>query len=344
MRALIDAPLPRSFQRTTRAIDIPAVLLAAGMGTRLRPVTEGLPKPLVPILNVPLLFWLVRTLHDAHATYLVANTYSFHEQMSAAAERLRDRDGITLTLVREDRLSGPAGGLAACRDMLPAADCYLVISGDAWAEFDVAELVDSHRRAGADLTILATTVSAPYRFGVLELVDGLDIVGLRARSRTAPPDALVSCGIYVVGERALRLLAPPATGEYDYKDFVPLLLSRGMTVKAHVLRGSWDDVGNLDAYLDVNLRALGSGAASRVAAPGGPQVWLQPGATLGANVTVTGPVLVGSGAVVEPETVLGHAVVGPGAHVEAGASVIRSVVRSGASVAPGRSVQLEVVL
>jgi mannose-1-phosphate guanylyltransferase len=303
-----------------------------------------MPKPLVPILNVPLLFWLVQTLHDAHATYLVANTYTFHAQMSAAAERLRDRDGISLTLVREDRLTGPAGGLAACREILPAADCYLVVSGDAWAEFDVAELVDSHRSTDADLTILATRVSAPYRFGVLELVDGFDIVGLRARSQTASPDALVSCGIYVVGERALRLLAPPAAGEYDYKDFVPLLLSRGMTVKAHVLRGFWDDVGDLDAYLSVNLRALGSGAASRVAAPAGPQVWLQPGAALGANVTVTGPVLVGPGAVVEPETVLGHAIVGPGAHVEAGASVIGSVVASGTVVAAGRSVEHEVAL
>src|ERR1700733_3192978 len=154
MRALIDAPLPGSARRTTGTLDVPAVLLAAGMGSRLRPVTGNLPKPLVPILNVPLLFWLVQTLRDAGAMCLVANTYNFHEQMSAAAERLCERDRVSLTLVREDRLSGPAGGLAACRSVLPGTDCYLVISADAWADFDVAELVDSHRRSGADLTIL----------------------------------------------------------------------------------------------------------------------------------------------------------------------------------------------
>lgn len=344
MPPLIDVPLPRAAPRRTGTIDVPAVLLAAGMGSRLRPVTENLAKPLVPILNVPLLFWLVQTLRDADATSLVANTYNLHEQMMAAADRLRDRDGVSLTLVREDRLSGPAGGLAACRGVLPAADCYLVISADAWADFDMAELVDSHRRSGADLTILATTVSAPYRFGVLELGDGADIVGLRAKSQTAPPDALVSCGIYVIGEKALRLLGPPGTGEYDYKDFVPLLLSRRMMVKAHTLRGSWNDVGDLDAYLDVNLNALGSGAAPRVADAAGPHVWLQPGATLGEDVTVVGPVLVGPGAVVESGTVLGHAVVGAGARVEAGTSVIQSVVMPGAIVSAGRAVEREVLL
>lgn len=344
MRDLIDAPLPRTAARRSGTIDVPAVLLAAGMGSRLRPVTENLAKPLVPILNVPLLFWLVRTLRDADANSLVANTYNLHEQLRAAADRLHDRDGISLTLVREDRLSGPAGGLAACRGALPAADCYLVISADAWADFDIAELVDGHRRSGADLTILVTTVSAPHRFGLVELGNGSDIIGLRARSQTASPDALVSCGIYVIGEKALRLLDPPGTGEYDYKDFVPLLLSHRMTVKAHTLRGTWNDVGDLDAYLDVNLGALGSGAAPRVADAAGPHIWLQPGATLGADVTVMGPVLVGPGAVVESETVLGHAVVGAGSRVAAGASVIRSVVMPGAIVSAGRAVEREVAL
>lgn len=344
MRALIDAPLPRAAPRATGTLDVPAVLLAAGMGSRLRPVTKDLAKPLVPILNVPLLFWLVQTLRDAHATSLVANTYNLHEQMSAAADRLRERGGVSLTLVREDRLSGPAGGLAACRDVLPTADCYLVISADAWAGFDLAELVDSHRRSGADLTILATTVSAPQRFGVLELGDGSDVVALRAKSQTAPLDALVSCGIYVIGEKALRLLAPPGTGEYDFKDFVPLLLSHRMTVRAHPLRGYWNDVGDLDAYLDVNLSALGSGAVSRVADAAGPLIWLQPGATLGADVTVTGPVLVGPGAVVESGAVLGHAVIGTGGRVEAGSSVIRSVVMPGATVDSGQAVAGEVAL
>lgn len=350
MRSLIDAPLPspgRPPADPTGPIEVPAVLLAAGRGTRLRPVTSALAKPLVPVLNVPLLFWLVRMLRDAGATDMVANTHHLHEQMSAAADRLRDRDGVRLTLVREDRLSGPAGGLAACRAVLPAADCYLVVSADAWADFDVAELVNRHRRSNADLTILATTVPDPRRFGVLDVADGSDVVGLRAASPDAPPDALVSCGIYVVGEKALRLLDPPAVGDYDYKDFVPQLLARRMSVQAHPLRGIWNDVGESQTYLDVNLGALSSGTVARVAEAAevaGRHVWLQPGATLGADVTVTGPLLVGAGATVESGATLGHTVVGAGARVRAGATVTGSVIMPETVVYPGRDYTGQVAL
>lgn len=343
MPALLDAPLPRPAPRDAGPVDVPVVLLAAGKGSRLRPVTDQLAKPLVPILNVPLLFWLVQGLHALGARTLVANTCHLSEQLADAARRLRDRDGIELALVREERPSGPAGGLAACRAALPEADCSLVVSADAWADFDVAALVADHRASGADLTIGATTVPDPHRFGVLDLGAGTEVVGLRGKSLAVPPDALVSCGIYVIGERVLPLLDPQGGGEYDFKDLVPQLLSRAMTVRAHVLRGSWNDVGDVDAYLDVNLGALDPETASRVAEAVAPHVWVQPGASLHADVTVTGPVLVGPGAVVESGAVLGHAVVGAAVRVPAGASVIRSVILPGAAVPADRPVKHEVL-
>ena len=342
---LLSAPLPRLAARRRLGDNVPAVILAAGIGSRLRPVTERLIKPMVPVLNVPLLYWTVAMLTSAGVTDLFANACHLADQLRAAARCLRDRDGVALGVVPEPRPSGPAGGLIACRDALPAADSYLVTSGDAWTGLDFADLVENHLSSGADLTIVAKEVSDPHRFGVLEL-RGQGVLGMREKPVDPPPDALVSCGIYVLSHRAMRMLVPPPVGPYDFKDVVPMLLASGRGVRAYRTDAHWTDVGDMGSYLGANLHAVAGGAwAGTVGDRPSWRVGLrtQGDPALASDVQIYGSSLVGDGARIETAAVLDHAVIGPGARVGARALVCQAVLLPGAVVRDGEVVTRRVV-
>lgn len=346
LRHLIAAPLPRSFARGSGPLaeGVPAVVLAAGEGRRLRPLTDTVAKPLVPVLNVPLLYWTARSLRDAGTTRVVINTHARAPQLSLAAVALTGTPGLDVRTVREPELSGPAGGLAACRAELPTADCYLVLSGDALTDVDLADLVRAHRSSGADLTILATGVPDPQRFGVLEL-RGSRVVCLREKPADPPPGAVVSCGVYVIGARALSLLDPADHALYDFKDVLPALLSAGLTVRAEVTRAGWSDIGHLDAFHRANLRALDAvpdQVATEVRLPGG-TAWIQGSPSVSTDSVLRGS-LIGDAATVGAGARLHNSVVGTGAWIGPGARVTDSVVLPGGYVAEGRTAESEVVL
>ncbi|MGH3842511.1 MAG: sugar phosphate nucleotidyltransferase [Pseudonocardiaceae bacterium] len=328
------------------ASGVAGVILAAGRGRRLRPVTDDLAKPLVPVLNVPLLYWAAAALRTAGVEGLVVNVHVRGDQFEAAATALRDRHGVNLTLVREDRLSGPAGGLAGCREALPDAECSVVVSGDAFTDLDLAAVVLAHRGSAADLTIVATRVPDPHRFGVLRL-RGTNVVGLDEKPPSASPDALVSCGIYVIQATALCLLDPSSHDAYDFKHVVPMLLAAGMSVHVYPTDTYWADVGTVDSLRATNLWALASVAVARVARPRAVDagtVWEQGPSHLGLGVRVQRRALIGADAVVGARAVLDNSVIGPAAQVGAGAIVSESVVMPGAVVPAGAVVDNEVVL
>jgi mannose-1-phosphate guanylyltransferase len=343
---LLAAPLPaRRRPEQYPPIGVPAVILAAGAGRRLRPVTQTVAKPLVPVLNVPLLYWTVAMLRAAGASALVANVCAFAWQFRDAARRLERRNGVRLQLVAEDRLTGPAGGLTACRGALPEADCYLVTSGDAWTDTDLAAMVARHRMTGADLTILGTTVPDPRPFDVLAL-RGDEVTGMRERSPGTPRDAVVSCGIYVLSRRGLARLAPTGR-DYDFKHVVPDLVAAGLSVQVHRAEGHWTDIGNIAAYLELNLRAAETDlpASGALLSQTYPDLWCQRQCgQIPADVKVGAASLVGAGASVGAGAVLDGAIVGQGARIGREATVRRALVLPGAEVPDGSTVAGEVVV
>lgn len=337
---LPSTPLPGSPAR--RAPGVPTVVLAAGAGTRLRPVTDRLAKPLVPVLDVPLLYWTVAAVGGAASPGLIANVNAHAGQLRAAADHLRQRHGVTLRLVAEESLTGPAGGLVACRDELPDADCHLVVSGDAWTDVDFAAVVAGHRAACADLTIVATTVPDPWRFGVLELA-GDEVTGMVEKPSGARTGAVVSCGMYVIGARALRRLDRGDEAAYDFRHVVPALLADGLRVRAHLTDRYWTDVGTVEALRSANLHALRHApdfVARQDERDAG--LWRTGPSTLDPTSKVLDTAFVGAGAHVGPGVVLERAVVGAGCVVGPGAHIRDSVLLPGAVVPAGRHLDREV--
>ena len=327
LRTLLDHQLPH-VTRGDGPVGFSAVVLAAGAGRRLRPLTDRICKPLAPVLNVPLLYWAVSSLRAAGANTVAVNVHNRAEQLEAAATHLHGAS-VPVRIVREELPTGPAGGITACRRVLPPSPCYVVVNGDAATTLDISAMVADHLACDADLTVFAQPVPDPTSFGTLRLRDR-EILGLAEKSATAPAGSVVNCGIYVLSERALYDLDPPPRDEeYDFRHVVPQLRSRGRKILAHLSPTYWNDVGTADALVRTNLWMLDRDPVERVAQAESKRLglWIQGAAAdVPPGVTVEGRALVAEGVRAGEAVYLKNSVVGAGASIGPGARVHNCVV------------------
>jgi len=244
-----------------------AVILAGGMGTRLRPVTGEHPKPMADLLGKPIMEHLVERLREAGFTELCAALcYRAGEIMAHFGDGRRF--GVHMEYRIETEARGTAGSVKGCRDFCGEED-FLVVSADAACDFDFAELMRVHRQKRAEATIALCRDPAPLRYGLAVT----DAEG-RIRAFVEKPDwprvvtDLVNTGIYVLSPRVMELV--PEAGSFDFgHDLFPLLLERGERLFGHVMEGYWTDIGTPQSYyrccadaLDGRLR-LNPGEAFR---------------------------------------------------------------------------------
>jgi NDP-sugar pyrophosphorylase family protein len=330
----IDASAPGAYRRLLAwsaprdpAPGLAGVILAAGRGRRMAPFTDREPKPLLPVLRLPIMLWAMAQLHRAGVSQVRANVSHLAGQFEPLAA-LCAETGPALRLVVEPRPTGPLGGLVSCRAALPVAADYVVMNGDALNDIDLTALVARHRRCGAELTIAVTAVPDASRFGVLDL-DGADrIVGMREKPAIVRPTEFVHTGVYVISHGLLAGLdLPTRPGEVNVDVLVRDLVAAGRPPAAYRHAGFWSDLGTPEALLDGNLRYLAGPWPARLAGPAPP-----PGAR------VAGAVLLGPDVDLDAGALLDTCVVGSGCRVGAGATVRRSVLLPGAGVGPGERV------
>jgi mannose-1-phosphate guanylyltransferase/mannose-1-phosphate guanylyltransferase/phosphomannomutase len=310
--------------------------MAAGLGTRLSPITDHLPKPLVPVGNRPALEHLLARLPAAGVTEVAIN---LHHHGDAVREAFGDGSALGLEIhwSYEPELLGTAGGAGPVADFLRAPDePFLVLSGDGLHAIDLGELVRRHREAAAVATLTVLEIEDPSRFGVCVL----DEDGLITEFQEKPPLAearsrWASCGVYCFEPRVLDRL--PAGQFYDWaKDVLPAMLADGDRLAAYRTDAYWSDIGTVADLLRANLDyvsgglGLGAGASIDATAEIDPSasiegaVSIAAGATVGAEAQIVGPVAIGAGArigagaALRDAVVLSHGVVAPGALVLGG--------------------------
>jgi NDP-sugar pyrophosphorylase family protein len=327
-----------------------AIVLAGGKGTRLRPLTDTRPKPLVPFAGAPLAAGLLRRLRAAgcdRATFLVGA----RPEPFAPLERLGSALGLPVEVASERQPLDTAG---ACRDLLRAGEPgpVLVCNGDILTDVDYAAVVAAHSEAGATATLVLTRVADTSSFGVVEC-DRQD----RVRRFVEKPPAgtlaadTINAGTYVLAADALE--AFPAHGPLSFERAVfPGLLAVGALLTGYASDSYWLDLGTPQRYLEGHRAVLsgrcswpiddayaphGQGvlrhvdAAISPEAAVGPDVVVGPGSRVEAGAEVAGSVLfeavvVGEGARVR------HAVLAEGSRVGARATVWNTVVAAGATV------------
>jgi mannose-1-phosphate guanylyltransferase len=311
-----------------------AMLLAAGLGTRLRPLTYELPKPMVPILGRPVMEHILRLLARHGFDDVVANLHYFPNLIRGRFGDGSDY-GIRLVYSFEPELMGTAGGVRNAREHF-GDETFLVISGDALTDIDLTALLRTHSEKGGIATLALKRVDDPREFGVVIVAEDGRVQGFQEKPDPAEAlSELGNCGIYMFRREIFDHF--PEREFVDWAmDVFPALLESDTSFYVHEIDAYWNDIGSLDEYRQGNFDALaglvevqpegeviGDGAGD--AELTGP-ILLGPGAEVGAGAWVHGPAVIGAGARVGAGAKLREAVVLPGARVPEGTVLAGAIV------------------
>lgn len=335
--------LASSMQEGSPISNVSGVILAAGLGRRMGPLTVKLPKPLLPILNCPLIWWNMVAMRRHGVRDIAVNTH----YLPAAFSGLRDEAatlGIRLSLINEAELSGPFGGVIACRAASNNADDILVFAGDGIYDVDVENLVSTHRQCDALLTVAVATVPDGHRYGVLDVDSSGVVRGMVEKPAGVGSVSTASCGVYVVSSRVFDVLGP-VKSPIDWIDVVTRLIRFNRRVIA-VRAGGWIDVGSPAGLLEINQRYLVPNMLRSVAdlwsEIAGASVWTQGPLQCQPSARFRGTVLIGEGARIGVNARLEDAVVGSRARIGDGSVIRGALVLPEATVEDGVAVIGEV--
>jgi mannose-1-phosphate guanylyltransferase/phosphomannomutase len=309
--------------------------MAGGEGTRLRPMTANQPKPMLPVVNKPIMEHVLRLLrrHGFHETVV---TVQFLASMVRNYFGDGEEAGMSLQYATEDIPLGTAGSVknaeAALRD-----SPFLVISGDALTDIDLSDLVRFHKDNGALVTVALARVPDPLEFGiVIADEDGRIQRFLEKPTWGQVFSDTVNTGIYVMEPEVLELV--PAGEAVDWSaDVFPRLLEKGAPTYGWVADGYWEDVGTHDAYQRVHADVLtGKVQADIDGFEVSPGIWVADTAEVDPDAILTGPVCIGDYAKIEAGAQLREfTVVGSNVVVKEGAFLHRAVVHNNVYIGVG---------
>ncbi len=316
-----------------------AVVMAGGEGTRLRPMTANQPKPLLPVVNKPIMEHVLRLLKRHGFTETVVTV-----QFLAALVRNYFGDGeeigMRLSYATEEMPLGTAGSVKNAQDAL-RDDRFLVISGDALTDIDLTDMVRFHKENGALVTIGLKRVPNPLEFGIIIIDDD----GRIQRFLEKPTWGQVfsdtaNTGIYVMEPEVLDHVAAGESVDWS-GDVFPKLLAEGAPLYGYVAEGYWEDVGTHESYLQAQADML-SGKID--IEPAGfevsPGIWIAEGAEVDPEAILKGPLYIGdyakveAGAELREFTVLGSNVV-----VKEGAFLHRAIVHDNVFIGPSTNLR-----
>ncbi len=323
-----------------------ALVLAGGAGTRLRPITHTSAKQLLPVANKPVLFYGLEAIRDAGITdvgLVVGDTAPAIE----AAVGDGSAFGLDATYISQEAPLGLAHAVLVSRDFL-GDDDFVMYLGDNFIVGGITPLVEEFRSGRPDAQIMLTPVPDPREFGVAELDEAGQVVGLEEKPRR-PKSDLALVGVYMFTpavHEAVRQLKPSWRGELEITEAIQWLIDHGRKVSSTTISGYWKDTGNVADMLEVNRLVLetveprqqgavdaGCEIIGRVVIESGAQV---------SSSRIVGPVIIGA------RTRVTDSYVGPFTAVEhdcviADSEIEYSIVLRGASIQGVRRIEASII-
>ncbi|MBI2878490.1 MAG: NTP transferase domain-containing protein, partial [Candidatus Rokubacteria bacterium] len=321
-----------------------AVVMAGGFGTRLRPLTAHLPKPMVPMGGKPIMEHAVELLHRHGFDDLLVLLYFLPDAITSYFGD-GSRWGVRIRYVTPAADLGTAGAVKFAAEELE--EPILVISGDVLTDFDLAAACSNHRAAGAEATMVLTRVENPLAYGIVIAADAGRIVRFLEKPTWGEVFSdTINTGIYVL-EPSVLAAVPPGR-EYDFgRHLFPALLREGRALNGYVAEGYWRDVGDLVEYrlahLDLLQGRVKVTPAGRRLEGVDREIWLDEGARVDFTARLTKGVIVGRGAQIEANARIARSVIGPGCTVGEEAVLDGCVLWEGVAVGP-RAVLKECVV
>ncbi len=224
-----------------------AMVMAAGMGSRLEPITLNIPKPLIPVANVPLMDIILSQLHSVGVNEVISNTYYLADKI---IDRYKNNNlGINFNYIKENELSGTAGGVKKCQYFFDEGEDFIVLSGDGLTNADIKKGVEIHKMSGAIATIGVKQIPHEYvsHFGVVVTDNNGFVTEFQEKPQIEEAKSnLINTGIYIFNYKIFDYI--PENQFYDFaKNVFPKLLLEGQ-INTFEVREYWSDVGTIGQY------------------------------------------------------------------------------------------------
>lgn len=304
-----------------------AIIMAGGFGTRLRPLTMSLPKPMVPMMNRPMMEHIVRLLKKHGFTDITSLLYFYPD---AIINHFGDGQnfGINMSYIKAEADFGTAGSVRNATEQLGLKERIVIISGDVLTDFDLTAAIKFHEQKGAKATLVLTHVKNPLQFGVVMSDEAGNVTRfLEKPSWGEVFSDTINTGIYILEPEAYEQI--PYKKEFDFsKDLFPSLLPQQGALAGYIADGYWRDIGNLQEYHEAHMDVL-SGLVN---------IELEDLASDG-NPALKGKNLISTGANIDPAASISNSIIGPGCEIEPGAIIENSVLWRGTKVGAGASIR-----
>lgn len=338
-----------------------AMVLAAGLGTRLRPLTDLISKPMAPIVNKPVMEHIIELLIKHGYKDVVCNLHYYPE-----AIKNHFGDGakweINISYSFEEVLMGTAGGVKNVEGFF-SGKTFLVISGDALTDINLADVVEFHKQKGGIATLVLTEVEDPSQFGVVIIDDNNKIIGFQEKPLPGEEKSnLANSGIYVFESEIFKHI--PENQFYDFgKNVFPGLLEAGIDYYGFKHNHYWNDVGNLEEYQRGNFDALEGKVSVNI--PGNQiregvwvgkscriqeEVVIIPPVCIGDNCTIKkgaklfGPIILGNNTIVDERAVLYRGIKWGSGYIGKDASLIGAIIGYNAKIKDKASILEKAVI
>ena len=328
-----------------------AMILAAGKGTRVRPITYTIPKPMIPIMQKPVMEFLLELLRQHGFNQVMVNVSHLANEIEGYF-RDGQRFGVEIAYSFEGRIEddgqlvgdaiGSAGGMRKIQDFSPFFDdTFVVLCGDALIDLDLSEAVRRHKQKGAMASLIARRVPMDEvsSYGVVVTDPEGRVLSFQEKPSVAEAASdMINTGIYIFEPEVLDFI--PSGEPFDIgSDLFPRLVAAGAPFYALPMDFEWVDIGKVPDYWQA-IRSVLQGEVRQVQIPGKE---VRPGIFTGLNVaadwdriTVQGPVYVGGMTRIEDgATIIGPAMIGPSCHICSGATIDNSIIFDYSRIGPG---------
>jgi len=301
-----------------------ALFLAGGMGTRLRPITDNLPKPMVPMMVRPLLESNILKLKECGVDEVILSTCYKSEVIE---EHFGDGEkiGLKINYLREETPLGTGGAIKIAEDFFN--ETFIVFNADILCDIDIVEMINFHKEKKAAVTIATTKVSNPSEYGVIEY--GAD---LYAKSFTEKPKLsaiksnLINAGIYIFEPTVLKEIPASKNVSIERETF-PLLLEKGYPIAVFQSDAYWIDIGNIRKYTQAHRDILSGACPFQGINKKDNGIFKGKNTTIHKTVKIIPPVYIGEDVKIEAFSTIGpNAVIGNQCIVESNCFVSESII------------------
>lgn len=294
-----------------------AFVLCAGLGTRLRPLTNHIPKPLIPVLNIPTLFYTFFLLKQAGITEIICNTHHHADTIKSFISSC-DLPGLHITFSEEPTILGTGGGLKKCEHLLNDDD-FILVNSDIITDIDFRALIQQHNEAGCPGTLTLYETAEAAAIGCIGVENNL-VKEFRNIRNTGLVSSLIYTGAAVFSPKIFSFLKPECSGIVE-TGFIGLVDHGGLSYYHH--KGVWMDIGTMPNYWQANLdkRSIIAGMGEKM------------------NLSIgMHPHAISQDAFISPDADVSGSVIGKGCRIGDGCTITDSVLLPGVEIKPGTTI------